>query len=81
LDGSLRERLSVRETVPSLALRLSPKPNKFINIAREIVGVPPIVNNVKKEEEKKALPEVDVFAAAYISKKKTLYYSKIEENI
>jgi hypothetical protein len=80
-DGSLRKRSPVRETVPSLALRPSPKPNRFTNIAREIVGVPPVVDSVEEEREEEALPEVDVFAAAYIGKEKTPCYSKVEENI
>jgi hypothetical protein len=75
------EQSVVHETVPPLTIRTSPaipKPNKFTNIAREIVGnqAP-----IEEEEEQEERPEVNFFAAAYIGKEKAPCYSKIIDNI
>lgn len=78
-----REQSVVRETVP-LTIRTSParpKPNKFTNIAREIVGNREVIPTVEEEEEQEERPEVNSFSAAYVGKEMTPCYSKIIDNI
>jgi hypothetical protein len=62
-------------------LRPSPKPNRFTNIAHEIVGLPLVGDDVEEEKGEEALLEVDLFAATYIGKGKMPYYSKVEDNV
>jgi len=59
----------------------SNKFQNFTNIAREIVGNREVVATIKEEDEQEDHPKVNVFAAAYVGKEKTPYYSKIIDNI
>jgi hypothetical protein len=72
-DREASETPAIRETVPPLPLRPSPKANRFMNVAAEIVGLPtPTV-----EESEDDRPEVHFIAAGYVGKEKAPCYSKI----
>jgi|SRR5271155_2320104 len=67
----------IRETIP-LTIPTSParpKPNKFVNITREIV------ETIEEEDKQGERPRVNFFTAVCVGKEKTPYYSKIIDNV
>ena len=68
----------IRETVPPLALRPSPKANRFTDVAREIVdAAAPTMKDINEEGR----PEVHFIAAGWVGKDKTPCYSKLFPSI